>query len=255
MKKCLVVLVILLSGCVAMPEDIESDVEQATTNVDAVEGSTDSSGGLIDMIRRREDPQAGDPAWASIRPQEKPEHYATATGSLFSTSHVQDLYDDTKPRGLGDIVTVMLEEKTQAKKSASADTDKSTDLSMDPLMLGGQDVTIGDRNLSYELSNANKFAGSTSADQSNSLQGSITVEVVEILPNGNLLIRGERWLTLNTGDEYIRLSGTIRPDDITQDNTIPSIRVANARIQYSGTGARQDIQEQGWLARFFNVSI
>ncbi|WP_036831764.1 flagellar basal body L-ring protein FlgH, partial [Photobacterium sanctipauli] len=187
MKKCLVVLVILLSGCVAMPEDIESDVEQATTNVDAVEGSTDSSGGLIDMIRRREDPQAGDPAWASIRPQEKPEHYATATGSLFSTSHVQDLYDDTKPRGLGDIVTVMLEEKTQAKKSASADTDKSTDLSMDPLMLGGQDVTIGDRNLSYELSNANKFAGSTSADQSNSLQGSITVEVVEILPNGNLL--------------------------------------------------------------------
>ncbi|WP_036827556.1 flagellar basal body L-ring protein FlgH, partial [Photobacterium sanctipauli] len=72
---------------------------------------------------------------------------------------------------------------------------------------------------------------------------------------GNLLIRGERWLTLNTGDEYIRLSGTIRPDDITQDNTIPSIRVANARIQYSGTGARQDIQEQGWLARFFNVSI
>ncbi|MGF1680424.1 flagellar basal body L-ring protein FlgH [Photobacterium minamisatsumaniensis] len=255
MKKCLVGLVILLSGCVQMPDDIESDVAQATTNVDAVEGTTQESGGLVDMMRRREDPQVDDPAWASIRPQQTPEHYATATGSLFSTTHVQDLYDDTKPRGLGDIVTVMLEEKTQAKKSASSDSDKKTDMSMDPLMLGGQEVNIGSRDLSYEVSNANKFAGSTSADQSNSLTGSITVEVIEVLPNGNLLIRGERWLTLNTGDEYIRLSGTIRPDDITQENTIPSIRIANARIQYSGTGERQDTQEQGWLARFFNVSI
>lgn len=245
---------LMAAGCAQLPEEA-SDVAQATTTVDAVEGATPESGGLIDMMRRREDPQAGDPAWSSVRPQEKPEHYATATGSLFNAGQAQDLYDDTKPRGLGDIVTVMLEEKTQAKKSASADLDKSTDLSMDPLMLGGKALTIGERDLSYELSNGNKFAGSTSADQSNSIQGSITVEVIEVLPNGNLLVRGEKWLTLNTGDEYIRLSGTLRPDDITQDNTVPSTRIANARIQYSGTGDRQDVQEQGWLARFFNVSI
>ncbi|MGF1726704.1 flagellar basal body L-ring protein FlgH [Photobacterium nomapromontoriensis] len=256
MKNYVLGLTILLmaSGCAQLPEE-ESDVAKATTTVDAVEGTPQQDGGLIDMLRRREDPQAGDPAWAAVRPQEKPEHYATATGSLFSAGQAQDLYDDTKPRGLGDIVTVMLEEKTQAKKSASADLDKSTDLSMDPLMLGGKALKIGERELSYELSNGNKFAGSTSADQSNSIQGSITVEVVDVLPNGNLLVRGEKWLTLNTGDEYIRLSGTIRPDDITQDNTIPSTRIANARIQYSGTGERQDVQEQGWLARFFNVSI
>jgi flagellar L-ring protein FlgH len=60
---------------------------------------------------------------------------------------------------------------------------------------------------------------------------------------------------LNTGDEYIRVSGTIRPDDISQENTIESTRITNARIQYSGTGDRQDVQEQGWLARFFNVSL
>ncbi|MGF1730421.1 flagellar basal body L-ring protein FlgH [Photobacterium kasasachensis] len=254
MKKLIIALAVILSGCSQLQTE-ESDIAQATTSVDAVEGSTEQGGGLIDMLRRREDPQAGDPAWASIRPQEKPEHYATATGSLFNVTGAQDLYDDTKPRGIGDIVTVLLEEKTQAKKSASSDLDKSTDLSMDPLALGGQEIKIGERNLSYEVSNANKFAGSTSADQSNSIKGSISVEVIDVLANGNLLVRGEKWLTLNTGDEYIRVSGTVRPDDISQENTIASTRIANARIQYSGTGERQDVQEQGWLARFFNVSI
>ncbi|OLQ76023.1 flagellar basal body L-ring protein [Photobacterium proteolyticum] len=254
MKKLIIALAVILSGCSQLQME-ESDIAQATTSVDAVEGSTEQGGGLIDMLRRREDPQAGDPAWASIRPQEKPEHYATATGSLFNVTGAQDLYDDTKPRGIGDIVTVLLEEKTQAKKSASSDLDKSTDLSMDPLALGGQEIKIGERNLSYEVSNANKFAGSTSADQSNSIKGSISVEVIDVLANGNLLVRGEKWLTLNTGDEYIRVSGTVRPDDISQENTIASTRIANARIQYSGTGDRQDVQEQGWLARFFNVSI
>jgi flagellar L-ring protein precursor FlgH len=254
MKKLIIALAVILSGCSQLQME-ESDIAQATTSVDAVEGSTEQGGGLIDMLRRREDPQAGDPAWASIRPQEKPEHYATATGSLFNVTGAQDLYDDTKPRGIGDIVTVLLEEKTQAKKSASSDLDKSTDLSMDPLALGGQEIKIGERNLSYEVSNANKFAGSTSADQSNSIKGSISVEVIDVLANGNLLVRGEKWLTLNTGDEYIRVSGTVRPDDISQENTIASTRIANARIQYSGTGERQDVQEQGWLARFFNVSI
>ena len=244
---------LVMTGCAQTPE--ESDVAAGTTTVDAVEGNTLPDDNLVDKLRRREDPQAGDPAWAPIRPPEKPEHYATATGSLFSPDYMQDLYDDTKPRGLGDIVTILLEESTQAKKSASADLDKSTDLSMDPVMLGGKDVTIGDRNLSYGMSNANKFAGSTSADQSNSIQGSITVEVVEILPNGNLLVRGEKWLTLNTGQEYIRVSGTLRPDDIDQDNNVLSTRLANARIQYSATGEQQDIQEQGWLSRFFNTSI
>ncbi|WP_299016099.1 flagellar basal body L-ring protein FlgH [uncultured Photobacterium sp.] len=254
MRKLIAGLVIVLSGCTQLPVK-ESDISQATTMIDAVEGSTEESSTLIEMMRRREDPQAGDPAWASVLPQEKPEHYATATGSLFDVTGAQDLYDDTKPRGIGDIVTILLEEKTQAKKSASSDLDKSTDMSMDPLQLGGQAVKIGERDLSYAVSNANKFAGSTSADQSNSIKGSISVEVIDVLANGNLLVRGEKWLTLNTGDEYIRVSGTVRPDDISQENTIASTRIANARIQYSGTGDRQDVQEQGWLARFFNVSI
>ncbi|CAH0534130.1 Flagellar L-ring protein [Vibrio stylophorae] len=245
-----------LSGCASLLQPVEPEKQEvANTTVDAVEGNQDQSGGLVDAIRRRDDPVAGDPSWAPVKPQQPEESYTAATGSLFNAGKVQDLYDDTKPHGVGDIVTVMLEERTQAKKSATSDMEKSNDLSMDPLSLGGQEVKIKDRTLSYKMSNDNKFTGSATADQSNSIKGSITVEVVEVLANGNLVIRGEKWLTLNTGEEYIRLSGTIRPDDIAHDNTVASTRISNARIQYSGTGDRQDTQEQGWLARFFNVTI
>ncbi|CZF77122.1 flagellar basal body L-ring protein FlgH [Grimontia marina] len=263
MKKLLITgfMLATVSGCELMnPEaflaENQSEVVQGTTETDAVEGTTDPGNeGLIGLLREREDPVAGDPNWTPLHPTRQPEHYATATGSLFSAVSAQDLYDDTKPRGIGDIVTVMLEEKTQAKKSASSDAAKSSDLSMDPLSLGGQEVTIGERNLSYAAAHDNSTSGSTSADQSNSISGSISVEVIDVMSNGNLMIRGEKWLTLNTGDEYIRLSGTIRPDDITSENTIASTRISNARIQYSGTGDRQDTQDQGFLARFFNVVL
>ena len=78
--------------------------------------------------------------------------------------------------------------------------------------------------------------------------------VVNVLPNNNLIIRGEKWLTLNAGDEYIRLTGIIRPEDISPGNQIESSKIANARIQYSGTGSFSEAQQQGWLTRFFNSS-
>ncbi len=254
----LLTLILTMSGC-SMLEPIETDeVSQATTVVDAVEGdkSQDESNGLVDTLRGRTDPIVGDPAWAPIHPKQKPEHYAAATGSLFSADHISDLYDDSKPRGVGDIITVTLDETTSATKSANADLSKSNDATMDPLSVGGQELQVGGKyNFSYDLSNSNTFAGDASSKQSNSISGYITVEVIEVLANGNLVIRGEKWMTLNTGDEYIRLSGTIRPDDISFDNTIASNRVSNARIQYSGTGIQQDMQEPGFLARFFNVSL
>jgi flagellar L-ring protein precursor FlgH len=76
--------------------------------------------------------------------------------------------------------------------------------------------------------------------------------VVEVLPNQNLIIRGEKWLTLNNGDEYIRLTGVIRPADVTPTNEIESTKIANARIQYSGTGSFAKSQEKGWLTKFFS---
>ncbi|MEF1290091.1 flagellar basal body L-ring protein FlgH [Vibrio sp. M260118] len=259
MKRIVAVLTFaVMSGCTMFEPPIETpDVTQGTTTVDAVEGdkSEQESSGIVDTLRNRTDPVAGDPAWAPIHPKHKPEHYAAETGSLFNAAGANSLYDDSKPRGLGDIITVTLDESTKAAKSSDADLSKNNDASMDPLEVGGQELNIGDYNFSYNLSNDNKFTGSAAANQSNSISGSITVEVIEVLANGNLVIRGEKWLTLNTGDEYIRLSGTIRPDDIKFDNTIASNRISNARIQYSGTGTQQDMQEPGFLARFFNVSL
>ncbi len=255
---CLLALISTMSGC-AMLESIEADeVSQATTVVDAVEGdkSKEESSGIVDTLRGRTDPLAGDPAWAPIHPKQKSEHYAAETGSLFNSEHITDLYDDSKPRGVGDIITVTLDETTRASKSAKADLSKSNDSSMEPLSVGGRELTVGDNyTFSYDLNSSNSFTGDSSANQSNSISGYITVEVIEVLANGNLVIRGEKWMTFNTGDEYIRLSGTIRPDDINFDNTIASNRVSNARIQYSGTGIQQDMQEPGFLARFFNVAL
>lgn len=253
------VFVLAISGCSNLSSDPlfePNEVAQGTSETDAVEGTIEQdSAGIIGKLRSRKDAVPGDPNWSPLEPVQKPEHFVAATGSLFSVAGAQDLYDDTRPRDIGDILTVMLEEETQAKKTASNDTKKSSDLSMDPLEFGGKEIKIGDANLSYAMSNDNKTSGTSSADQSNSINGSISVEVIEVLSNGNLVVRGEKWLTLNTGEEYIRISGIIRPEDITPENTVPSTRISNARIQYSGTGDRQDIQEQGWLARFFNVLL
>jgi flagellar L-ring protein FlgH len=249
---------LVLSGCSLMPEPTQETVtDNGTTVVDAVEGdkSQDSQTGIVDGLRNRKDPIAGDPAWAPIHPRRVPEHYAAETGSLFNQKIANNLYDDSKPRNIGDIITVTLNESTKAAKSADADLTKKNDASMDPLEVGGKPITIGDYDLSYKLKNGNNFSGSAAANQSNSISGSISVEVIEVLANGNLIIRGEKWLTLNAGDEYIRLSGTIRADDIDFNNTISSNRISNARIQYSGTGTNQDMQEPGFLARFFNVAL
>ncbi|MGB5325344.1 MAG: flagellar basal body L-ring protein FlgH, partial [Pseudomonadales bacterium] len=96
------------------------------------------------------------------------------------------------------------------------------------------------------------FDGSGEADQQNSLSGNIAVTVSGVLPNGLLVIRGEKWMTLTTGQEFIRLKGLIRPDDISSSNTVPSTKVADARITYSGTGELADASRQGWGSRFFN---
>ena len=78
---------------------------------------------------------------------------------------------------------------------------------------------------------------------------------MRVLPNGNLMIRGEKWLTLNTGEEFIRLEGIIRASDVAADNTVESNRIANARIQYSGKGEMQDAQSSGWLSQFFMSAL
>nr|WP_232842819.1 flagellar basal body L-ring protein FlgH [Psychrosphaera ytuae] len=196
-----------------------------------------------------------EPFFAPIMP-ETPSETVVATGSLYQAGWSNGLYSDTKARRVGDIITVMLQENTQASKTAKTETKKETDASLSPLVgLNGVAPTIGGNTLQLGIESDGNFKGDAKSDQSNSLSGQITVHVLRVLPNGNLIIRGEKWLTLNTGQEFIRLTGIVRAEDISADNTVESTRVANARISYSGKGSLAETQEAGWLSKFFLSSM
>ncbi|MGL6166468.1 MAG: flagellar basal body L-ring protein FlgH, partial [Aeromonas veronii] len=152
----------------------------------------------------------------------------------------------------GDIITIELSESTSASKKANTQSGKDNKFNLDPVKLGGVPVTASPYDLSASIGQNSAFKGQAKADQSNSLQGNISVSVAKVLPNGNLVVRGEKWIMLNNGNEYIRITGLIRPEDVTSDNSVSSQKVANARIYYGGTGDLANSQEQGWLTSFFN---
>ena len=195
-----------------------------------------------------------DPDFAPILPEEE-EAAIIPTGSLFKANYVNNIYSDSKAHRTGDIISVILSESTQANKNAKTELKKENSSELDTVMgLSGNPLTLNGNTLEFGLNQNSNFKGDSKADQGNSLSGDISVHVLKVLPNGNLMIRGEKWLTLNNGDEYIRLTGVIRPKDINSNNTILSTKVANARIQYAGTGSFADANEQGWLTKFFNSS-
>lgn len=192
-----------------------------------------------------------DPYFAPLPPEPAPRPIVR-NGSLFTQSHSNSLYSDNKARHEGDIITVVLREKTQASKNAKTESKKDSNVAIDPLSIGGRNASIGGNVLQLGSSSSQDFKGDAKANQSNSLVGDISVNVLQVMSNGNLVIRGEKWLTLNTGKEYIRLTGVIRPQDVDVNNTVESTKIANARIEYSGTGAHHGGQSPGWLTRFFN---
>ena len=116
-------------------------------------------------------------------------------------------------------------------------------------------ANTNDNNLAFSLNSNTDFEGEGESEQNNFLSGDITVSVVEVLANGNMLVRGEKIVTINQGNEYVRLSGMISPRDIDANNTISSIRIADAQIAYTGDGATQDANVMGWLSRFFASAL
>lgn len=195
-----------------------------------------------------------DPSFAPIMP-EMEEEPIVPTGSLFKENYVNNIYSDAKAHRVGDIISVVLSESTQAQKNAKTELSKDNSATLGSVIgLGGAPITFKGDSLEFGYSQVSDFSGDSKSDQSNSLSGNISVHVLRVLPNGNLMIRGEKWMSLNNGDEYVRLTGVIRPQDISSSNTITSSKVANARIQYAGTGAFADTQEQGWLSKFFGSS-
>jgi len=196
-------------------------------------------------------PKPGDPEFAPV-PSDSLLPPPNSGGSLFADTYGMSLYGDKKARKVGDIITVLLDESTQGKKSSASKTSKKSSASLTAPTIGG----IGPiEQLGASLEGDRSFAGKGDADQSNSLTGNITVTVSEVLPNGVLRVRGEKWITLNTGSEFIRIQGMLRPDDINLDNTVSSQKLADARISYSGAGAVASSSRQGWLSAFFNSKL
>lgn len=197
-------------------------------------------------------PLPNDPFYAPILP-EIPRQKVAEDGAIFQSDMANNIFSDVKARRVGDIITVNLQENTRATKSAGSSTSKDTNVNVNPIVgLGGNALNIGGESVQLGLGASNSFDGDASANQSNTLVGNISVTVVQVLANQNLLVRGEKWLTLNNGDEYIRLTGVVRPADVSPSNEIESTKIANARIQYSGTGSFASGQEKGWLSDFFS---
>lgn len=176
----------------------------------------------------------------------------TSDGGLYQSASSITLFNDVKARRVGDTITILLNERMQASKSASTDASKDTTVDTgNPLLLGSAVTRNAKEILSNQWETEQAFSGSGSSSQSNQLDGSITVTVAEVYPNGNLLVSGEKWLTLNQGEEYVQVTGIVRPADISTDNSIPSFKVADARITYSGNGAVADSNRPGLIARLF----
>lgn len=192
-----------------------------------------------------------DPDFAPVQPADlrPPE---AQNGAIYQAGYDMRLFENHAASRVGDILTVTLTESTQAQKSADLDAQKDNSISVSaPTIYGIASQALLGKDLETSLSSSHTFEGQGSANQSNSLSGDISVTVVEVLPNGNLKIRGEKRMTLNDGNEYIRLSGIVRPEDISVDNTIPSTKVADPTIMYTGDGAVADASKMGWFARFF----
>lgn len=199
-------------------------------------------------------PKPGDdPAYVAARPLAAPLPPPVG-GGLYRAGYDMRLFEDPIARNVGDILTITLIEQTAAKKKADTAVTKDTDVGA-AAALSASGINTQPWSTDITAQTERDFEGSGESEQSNSLKGNISVVVADVLPNGNLVVQGEKWIALNQGEEYIRITGLVRPQDIAPDNTVPSFLVADARISYGGTGPIADANTLGWLTRFFISAV
>ncbi len=185
-----------------------------------------------------------------------PAQAAPTPGAIYAGGQGLSLYGDRIARDVGDLLTITLVESTTAQTSATTQVSKESELSTGVTSLFGGPVSFKGRDILSASANGERgFDGQGKSSQSNRLQGSVTVSVIQRLPNGNLVVQGQKNLRLNQGDELVQIQGIVRPQDISRDNTVPSSRVGEARIVYGGRGALAQSNAMGWLSRFFNSGL
>ena len=218
-----------------------------------VQSSVLATAVLLQACTIQPDAMPDDPKYAPVV-YSTPKHAPTNLGGIYQEHYSMSLFEDRRANRIGDIVTVVLNERTVSKKKAETEISKENSIDFNEGLVLGDLVTAGDYSLGTNVSQNRDFTGESESDQSNSLMGSIAVTAADILPNGLLVVRGEKWMTLTSGEEFIRIRGLLRPEDIGADNTVASTKLADARIAYSGTGEFADSNRQGWASRFFNSS-
>ncbi len=173
-----------------------------------------------------------------------------ANGAIFQTaSGYAPLTSGARASMVGDVLTIALVERMAATKSTSQTTGRDGSIGLTPPATGLFNLFAPS---DIGASGTNSFKGQGQTAQSNALSGEITVTIAALYPNGTMLVRGQKLVTLNRGDEYVQVSGIIRDTDIDSDNRVLSTRIADARITYTGKGEMARASQQGWLQRFFS---
>ncbi len=173
-----------------------------------------------------------------------------ATGSIYQAAYARPLFEDRRARNVGDTITINLVERNTAQKSANANATRNGSMTAGIGPISRLPLR-GLNGLELEADAESDFAGKGAAAANNAFNGTITVTVIDVYPNGNLLVSGEKMVAINQGNEFIRFSGVINPNNVTAANTVQSTQVADARIEYRGSGFIDESNTMGWLQRFF----
>ncbi|PZO13069.1 MAG: flagellar biosynthesis protein FlgH [Burkholderiales bacterium] len=175
---------------------------------------------------------------------------AVPSGSLFQAASYRPAFEDPRARLPGDTLTVQIIERLNASQTSSASIDRTGDVSGSVSAFPFLKAPLLDK-LTLGASSENKFAGDGKNLNNNTFSGSITTTVQEVLPNGHLVVVGEKQIGVNQNVDVLRFSGTVDPKQIKPGNTVASTQVANVRVESRGRGAQGEAMAIGWLARFF----
>ncbi|TFY84299.1 flagellar basal body L-ring protein FlgH [Pseudomonas kairouanensis] len=177
-----------------------------------------------------------------------------ANGSIYQGSlGSQPLFEDRRPRRVGDTLTIQLEEQVSASKNSSSNASRAGSMGLSFATTSARASQVG--SFGMDASTTHDFVGAGGSQANNSFTGTISVTVMQVMPNGHLRVRGDKQIAINQGTEFIRFSGLVNPRSITGENTVSSTQVSQARIEYVGDGYINEAQRMGWLHRILlNVS-
>jgi flagellar L-ring protein precursor FlgH len=174
----------------------------------------------------------------------------TGNGSIFQSASYRPLFEDHRARLVGDTLTVQIVEKVSASQSSTSSIDKSGSLAASVTALPG--IRPADfARANAGATSANTFAGKGATENSNDFSGTITVVVRQVLPNGHLIVAGEKQIGVNHNVDVLRFSGQVDPRAIQPGNSVQSVQIANVRLEQRGRGAQSEAQAVGWLGRIF----